>query len=156
DGADCLLTLNATADNATTSRGGRMVTAVAGASGNCTFTVTACVNDTSVAECSTGTVNKVRLIASGKDAGVTGLQQSLQLQLPTSQRECVQTTVSVGQTLHQRVRMAVGTDDGRTDADSLMLTCQCPTGADTFSSSFQLIQKAIFQKYDCANSACHG
>src|SRR5207249_3590666 len=134
--ADCLLTLSAAADNATVSRGGRMVTAVAGASGTCTFTVTASVNDTNVAECTPGTVNKLRVLASGKNASISGLQQSLQLQLPTSQRTCVQATVPVGQTLHQRVRLAVGTDDGRADVDSVMLACQCPSGADTFSSSF--------------------
>jgi len=156
DGADCLITLSATASNATVSRGNRFVTAVADSSGMCTFTLNACVNDTTVAACNPGTVNKLRVLATGRGSSLTGLGQDLQSKLPTATRTCSQITVPMGQTLHRRVLMAVGTADGRSDSSSLTLICQCPAGTGTYGSTFQLIQQAIFENHGCTNSTCHG
>jgi hypothetical protein len=154
--SDCLMSLSATATNATVSRGGRLVEAPADASGTCTFTLTACVNDTSDASCSAGEVNQLRMKVTGRGIKVDGLQQALQAQLPTTQRTCSQTTVSMGQTLHGRLLAAVGTSDGRRDADALILNCQCGANGTAFRSTFEGIQKQIFEQHGCTQLACHG
>jgi hypothetical protein len=154
--SDCLVSLSASATGATVSRGGRLVAAPADASGTCTFTLTACLNDTSDDSCSAGEINQLRMMASGRGVKVDTLQQALQTQLPTTQRTCSQTTVSMGQTLHGRVIAAVGSSDGRHDADGLILNCQCGANGTAFRSTFEGIQKQIFEQHGCTQLACHG
>ena len=156
DASSCLLTLSATANDATVSRGGRLVSSVADSTGNCTFTLTACVDDTTVASCNPGTVTKLRMLATGKGSSLDALQTDLQSKLPISERTCSQITVPLGQTLHRRVLMAASTADGRSGSSSVTLMCQCPGGSSTYGSTFQLIQKAIFENHGCTNDACHG
>src|SRR5262245_13383700 len=75
--SDCLLSLSATANSATVSHNGRLVKAPADSSGMCTFTLTACVNDTTDASCSPGDVNQVRMLATGRGLKLDSMQQSL-------------------------------------------------------------------------------
>src|SRR6266404_1855766 len=125
DSSECLVSLAASAPGATTSRGGQMITATADTSGKCTFSVTACVNDTTIAGCSAGTINQVRIGGTGGSAIFGGLQQALQAQLPTSQRACSTANVTVDLRNgtdsavlgHRRVRGAATSADGRRDAD---------------------------------------
>jgi hypothetical protein len=151
--SSCLLSLTATASNATTSGRGKLMTATADSSGFCTFTLTACVNNTSVAGCSTAQINTAR-ISGGSHLDVSGLQQ-LQAQLPTNQHVCSEATVQIGQTLHRRVRAQVVAADGRSAADSVTLLCQCADPGATFSSTFDGIQKVIFKNHGCNQLGCH-
>ena len=154
--ADCLLSVVADAPTATSSRGGRMLTATADASGWCTFSITACVNDTPTATCAAGQVTKFRVLGQTNDSKLMTLQQNVQAKLPTGDRTCTQGTVTVGQTLHKRLRFAAGAADGRVDADSLILSCECPADATAFNSTFEGIQKIVFANHGCTTSACHG
>ncbi len=152
--SDCLVSLAATATDASTTAAGRMVTATADSSGFCTFTLTACVNNTA-ANCAAGQITAAR-ISGGSQLDVSALQQGLQGQLPTNQHVCSQATVKIGQTLHRKVRAQVLTADGRGSADTVGLLCQCPGTSATFSSTFDGIQKAIFQNHGCTLPTCHG
>ena len=151
----CLATLSATAANATSGRSGQMMTATADASGFCSFTVTACVNDTGVSGCTASSVNSIKVLG-GSRLDLSGLQQSLQTQMPTNQKACATATVKVGQTLHRKVRAVATTNDGRIGADSLTLSCQCSGNAAHFTSTFDGIQKVIFDGNGCSQDACHG
>ena len=152
---ECLLTLTADASNAASiGRSGRMMAATADPSGSCTFTVTACLNDTNVASCTPGTIETARLMRVGHDPDLVGLQQSVQQLLPASARSCTETTVTVdlrdsstGPTRGRKlVRAGVVAADGRWDADSLLLLCQ--------PSTFLRIQRGIFN-VSCTTASCH-
>jgi hypothetical protein len=153
---DCLVTLSATADGATTTRGGALVTATADTSGFCTFSVTACLNDTVPKTCAPGPINHLRVLSAATTTDLSALQQTLQAQLPTTQRTCTTTTVKVGQTRHQRLAMAATTSDGRSDATSVILSCQCGGNAPAFRSTFEGIQKVVFENHGCTQQLCHG
>ncbi len=153
---ECLVSLSATADNATVTRGGTAVTAVADTSGFCTFSVTACLNDTAPATCSPGPINRLRVSRSANQKDLTALQKALQGNLPTTQRSCTTTSIKVGQTRYKRVDLAATTSDGRGDVDSLVLTCRCGGNAPIFNSTFEAIQKNIFEAHGCNQQACHG
>jgi hypothetical protein len=153
---ECLVSLSATADNATVTRGGAAVSATADASGFCTFSVTACLNDTTPATCAAGSISRLRVLRANHQKGLATLQEALQKQLPAGQRTCATASIKVGQTRYQRVAVAATTTDRRGDLDSVLLTCQCAGTAPAFRSTFEGIQNVIFKKYDCANSACHG
>ena len=153
---ECLVSLAATADNATTTRGGAAVTATADASGFCTFAVTACLDDTAPAACTPGTINRLRVLRAANQKDLAALQQTLQAQLPASQRSCTTTSIKVGQTRYKRVAIAATTADHRGDLDSVLLTCQCPGSAPSFRSTFEAIQKNIFENHGCTQQVCHG
>jgi len=161
---DCLVSLAATGSNATVSRGGRMISGTPDSSGNCPFTLTACVDDTSDTTCAPGPVNSFRIQSLAHDAEVTPLQDAMQAHLPTTERTCEHVTVSIplrsgpngavrGQ---RRIRAQITTADGRRDADSLLLMCQCSAEATSFKSTFEGIQKSIFEAHGCTNDLCHG
>ena len=152
---ECLVTLSATADNAAVTRGGAAVTATADSTGYCSFSVTACLNDTTPATCSAGTINKLRVLRAANKKDLAALQQQLQAQLPASQRSCTTTTLKVGQTRYKRVAIAATTTDHRSDLDSVLLTCQCPPGMPSFNSTFAAIQKTIFEDHGCTQQVCH-
>src|SRR5262245_51642820 len=133
--SDCLVSLSASAPGATVSRGGRLVAAPADASGFCTFTLTACMNDGADATCAAGDENQLRMTATGRGVKIDSLRQELQTHMPTTQRTCSQTTVSMGQTLHGKVLAAVGASDGRRDADTLTLNCTCGSNGKPFTST---------------------
>ncbi len=153
--SECLLTLTADASNATSiGRSGRMMAATADPSGTCTFTVTACLDDSGAATCTAGTINSVRVMHVGRDQELRDLRQSLQSLLPATGRICTQTTMTIGLRetavgpTHGRkiVRAGVVAADGRFDADSLMLLCQ--------PSTFLRIQRGIFN-VSCTSESCH-
>ncbi len=153
--SDCLVSLAATGGNTSSSRSGRVMTATADSTGFCAFTLSACVNDAAVPSCAPAKINQVRILG-GSILDMSGMQQSLQGQLPTNQNACAQTTVKVGQTLHRRIRAEVVAADGRRGADNLTLLCQCPASSGTaFSSTFQAIQKVIFDGHRCNQQSCH-
>ena len=56
----------------------------------------------------------------------------------------------------RRIRAAITTADGRRDADSVLLMCQCSANATAFKSTFEGIQKSIFDVHGCTNQVCHG
>jgi len=152
--SECLVSLAATGGNATSSRAGRMVTATADSSGFCTFTLSACVNDTSAPSCSAAQVDQVRILG-GSGLDLSSVQQSLQSQLPTNQHACTQVLVKLGQTLHRKIHAEAVGANGRRDADTLTLVCQCASPGSTFSSTFQGIQTVIFNGHGCTQQACH-
>ena len=82
DNAECLVSLSATGSSATASGGGRLVSGTPDSSGNCVFTLTACVDDTSDATCTPGPVNSFRIQSPAHDAEVAPLQDALQAHLP--------------------------------------------------------------------------
>ncbi|HVO26521.1 MAG TPA: hypothetical protein VMW56_23165 [Candidatus Margulisiibacteriota bacterium] len=164
DNPECLVSLSATGSNATVSRGGRMISGTPDSSGNCTFTLTACVDDTADATCTPGPVNSFRIQSLAHDSEVAPLQEALQARLPATERTCEHTTVTIplrsgpngavrGQ---RRIRAQVTTADGRRDADSLLLLCQCSADSTSFKSTFEGIQKSIFEAHGCTNDLCHG
>ncbi len=150
--APCL-SLNAAAANATVSRQGALVTATADSSGFCTFTLNACVNDTTVAACTPESVGQVKTLPAG-NSSLDALELGLQTQLPTTQRACAQTTIKIGQTLHRRIMVSAAGSDGHPQNKSITLACQC-TGGTRFSSTFQGIQQVIFDGHGCTQSLCH-
>jgi len=164
DNSECLVTLSAAGSNATVSRGGRLISGTPDPSGNCTFTLTACVNDTSDPTCTPGTVNSLQIQSLAHDAEVAPLQDALQSHLPATALTCEHATVTIplrsgpnGAVRGQhRIRAEVTTTDGRRDADSLLLTCQCAADTSSFKSTFDGIQKVIFDGHGCTNQLCHG
>jgi hypothetical protein len=153
---ECLVSLSATADGVAPSRGGALVAATADASGFCTFSVTACLNDTTPGTCAAGPITRLRVLGATTAKDLGALQQTLQAQLPTAHRTCTSTTVKVGQTRHERLAMAATTSDGRSDADRVILSCQCAGNAPAFRSTFEGIQKIIFENHGCTQQVCHG
>ena len=164
DNSECLVSLSVSGSNATASPGGRLISGTPDGSGNCQFTLTACVNDTTDATCTAGPVNSFRIQSPAHDADVAPLQTSLQADLPATQLTCEHTTVTIplrtgpsgavrGQ---RRIRAAVTTTDGRRDADNLLLMCQCNADATSYKSTFEGIQKVIFDGHGCTNELCHG
>jgi len=150
----CLVSLSATAADGASGTSGRMIIATADASGYCTFTVTACVNDASIQRCAPGHVDRLR-IGAATDVKVSDLEQSLQVQLPTSEQVCAQTSVRVGQTRHRSIRAVARTSDNRGEAAKVILACRCPTSATSFRSTFEGIENVIFAQRGCTNQACH-
>jgi hypothetical protein len=155
-GNECLVSLAATADNATATPDGRILTATADTSGFCTFSVTVCLNDTAPATCNAGAVNRLRVLRAGQQKDLAALQTALQAQLPVTQRACTTRTVKLGQTRRKRVAVAATASDGRGDVDAVILACQCGGTAPAFRSTFEAIQKNIFETHGCTEQACHG
>lgn len=151
--ASCV-SLAATANNATTSRQGALITAPADASGFCSFTVSVCVNDAAAAGCSPAPVKYFKILPPG-DPTLQTVQQTMRAHLPTDQRVCAQTTLKVGQTRHRRVLASAAGSDGHPDSKSVTLACQCAAGT-PFSSTFQGIQEMIFARHGCTQALCHG
>ncbi len=164
DTPECLVTLSASGSNATVSRGGRMISGTPDPSGNCAFTLTACVDDTATDACAPEPINSFRIQSLAHDADVAPLESALQTHLPATERTCEHTTVTIplrsgpnGATRGQRrIRAQVTTSDGRRDADSLLLMCQCNAEATAFKSTFEGIQKSIFEAHGCTTELCHG
>ena len=150
---NCLVSLSST--DGIANRGGSLITAQADASGFCSFTLTACVNDAPTATCPAGQVTQVKLVGASDLGGLTAAEQSLQAQLPSDQKQCASSTVKVGQTLHRRIRAIAMSEDGRRDTETLLLSCQCPGGT-PFTSTWQGIQKVIFEQHGCTQDICHG
>src|SRR5262249_1208101 len=97
----------------------------------------------------------LRMKASGRALKVDTLEQAMQAQLPTTEKTCQQTTVTLGQTLHGRVLASVSATDGRHDTDTLVLNCQCGANGTVYRSTLEGIQKTIFAQHGCTDLQCH-